>query len=85
MPPKRPPRPPKENALVAAVLAAMPLPPPQEWMTIQEIMAAADPPLSVNQAHKRVQILTGAGKLERMKGPRRGDGMGVATYYRLKK
>ena len=74
-------RAPSLNALLEAIRTAAPNPPPAEWMTLHEIILALK--ISKNQAHRRMQILQEQGKVQKMRGPRRTDGCGSATYYML--
>lgn len=75
---------PKLNALLDALHDARPLPPPIPWATVEEMVGASDPKLSVGQVRTRLKMLEKQGKVEHMRGPRRGNGTGVAHYYRLK-
>lgn len=76
------PKPPTENALLAAVREMISLAPPAPWMTLQEIMEALS--IREGQAHRRIQALHRAGRVERQQAPRRGSGTGMTWYYKIK-
>lgn len=81
------PKPPSENDLLEALLAAKPLPPGPEWHTMTELVAAAKAqgqPIGFDGMRRRIHGLLKDGKLDKIHAPRRGVAGGTAIYYRLK-
>lgn len=69
--------------LLNAIRDAKPSPPSAEWATRKEIAEAMK--LTVHQVKRRMEKMAREGKIEKCYAPRRGQGHGLAIYFRLKK
>ena len=70
----------RDDLLAALGEAQVPGP---EWMTFAEIVKEKG--WSETTARRRISAMERAGRVERMRAPRRSDGLGLLWYYRLKK
>lgn len=75
------------NDLLDALIAYKPNEPGPEWQTVPELVAEAlkrGTKIGKHSMQQRLTALLKAGKLEQIRGPRRGNGTGWQFYYKSK-